>query len=154
MSFSDTSDPFFSDIIELPRRAKYFSKLKDLIYDTSAELRINSAHILKNEKNVSRLPESLRDKVYLNTLFDGAVNLAKKKVEANYKAAVPQFYNNNMSFLLPICLTTPDIADLSLAVSWHDGYYTGHTCLSLEMAYNNARLIACPNSEWLIPNQN
>lgn len=27
--------------------------------------------------------------------------------------------------------------------------YQGHTCLTLDMAYNNARLIAKPESNWL-----
>ncbi len=29
--------------------------------------------------------------------------------------------------------------------------YYGHTCLTTEMAYNNARLIARPDSYWLPP---
>lgn len=29
--------------------------------------------------------------------------------------------------------------------------YYGHTCLTTEMAYNNARLIARPDSYWLQP---
>ena len=149
--FSDTSDPFFRDFLDLPRRAKYFSEMRELIFDTSAELRVNSAHILQNEENRKRLPSDLKDSPYLTTLFNGAIDLAKKKVEANYKAAVPQFYDNQICFLLPICLTNTERADLSLAVRWHNGYYTGHTCLTLDMAYNNARLIACPNSEWLNP---
>ena len=149
--FSDTGDPFFRDFSHLPRRAQYFSKISELIYDTNAELRVNTAHILQNDRNRERLPESLKDSPFLTTLFNGAVDLAKKKIEANYKAAVPQFYDNQLCFLLPICLTNMDNADLSLAVRWHDGYYTGHTCLTLDMAYNNARLIACPNSEWLKP---
>lgn len=149
--FSDTSAPFLRDFQILPRRAKYFSDVSELIYDTSAELRINTAHILQNRTNRDRLPDSLKDSQFLSTLFNGAVILAKKKVEANYKAAVPQFYDDQICFLLPICLTNTEKADLSLAVRWHDGYYTGHTCLTLDMAYNNARLIACPNSEWLIP---
>ncbi len=153
VSFSDSSDPFLIDVLNLPRRAKYFTSLKDLIYDTSAELRINSAHILSNENNIKRLPAELQNSPYLQTLFNGAVDLAKKKVEANYKAAVPQFFNNEICFLLPICLQNTEKADVSLAVRWHNGYYTGHTCLSLEMAYNNARLITCPNSEWLTPNK-
>lgn len=150
-SFSDTSDPFFENVLELPRRARYFSQIKELIYDTSAELRVNSAHILSNPNNRKRLPPELSDSPFLVTLFDGAVKLALKKVEANYKAAVPQFYDDQICFLLPICLRDPAKADLSLAVRWHEGYYTGHTCLTLDMAYNNARLIACPNSEWLHP---
>lgn len=151
ISFSDTSDPFFRKIMNLPRRAEYFKDIRDLIYDTKAELRVNSAHILSNPNNVARLPNEIAQAQYITTLFDGAINLSKKKVEANYKAAVPQFYENQICYLLPICLTSTETADLSLAVRWHDGYYTGHTCLTLDMAYNNARLIACPNSEWLNP---
>lgn len=30
-----------------------------------------------------------------------------------------------------------------------DGAYRGHTVLTLEMAYTNARLVARPDSEWL-----
>jgi len=149
--FSDTSDPFFRDFSKLPRRAKYFTNISELIYDTNAELRINTAHILENPKNRERLPAELVESPYLSTLFSGAVELAKKKVEANYKAAVPQFYDDQICFLLPICLKNTEQADLSLAVRRHNGYYTGHTCLTLDMAYNNARLIACPNSEWLNP---
>lgn len=149
--FSDSSDPFFRDFSVLPRRAQYFSNIRELIFDTNAELRVNTSHILQNEENRKRLPAELKDSPYLITLFNGAVELAKKKVESNYKAAVPQFYDDQICFLLPICLTNTYSADLSLAVKWHDGFYTGHTCLTLDMAYNNARLIACPNSEWLRP---
>lgn len=149
--FSDTSDPFFRDFSELPRRAKYFSKMSELIYDTNIELRVNTSHILENPKNRERLPAEVVNSPFLTTLFTGAVELAKKKVEANYKAAVPQFYDDQICFLLPICLTNTEKADISLAVKRHNGYYTGHTCLTLDMAYNNARLIACPNSDWLNP---
>lgn len=149
--FSDNSDPFFQDFSKLPRRAKYFTEIQELIYDTNAELRVNTAHILNNPRNRERLPSTVAESPALTTLFTGAVDLAKKKIEANYKAAVPQFYDDQICFLLPICLTSTDKADLSLAVKWHNGYYTGHTCLTLDMAYNNARLIACPNSDWLNP---
>ena len=30
-----------------------------------------------------------------------------------------------------------------------NGYYQGHTCITLDMAYNNARIIAKPESNWL-----
>jgi len=52
--------------------------------------------------------------------------------------------------LLPISLGDPKKVDLSLAVGARNGVYTGHTCLTLDMAYNNARLIAKPESDWLI----
>jgi hypothetical protein len=84
-------------------------------------------------------------------LFDGAVQLAKKKIESNYKVAVPQYYQGKIQFLLPICLLDMEKVDLALAVTKQNGYYTGNTCLTMDMAYNNARLIAKPGDEWLNP---
>jgi hypothetical protein len=45
------------------------------------------------------------------------------------------------------------MADLALVVSSvEDRAYRGHTVLTLEMAYTNARLVARPDSDWLVPN--
>ena len=76
----------------------------------------------------------------------------KKKVTANYKIAVPQYYNQKIQLLLPLCLVNPDRPDLALVVTKNEeyNYYQGHTCLTLDMAYNNARLIAKPESNWLL----
>ena len=52
--------------------------------------------------------------------------------------------------MVPIILGDPKNVVLSLAVGARNGVYTGHTCLTLDMAYNNARLIAKPESDWLI----
>ena len=77
----------------------------------------------------------------------------KKKVAANYKMAVPQYYSGKIQLLLPLCLVDPNKPDLALVVSKNSvgNYYQGHTCLTLEMAYNNARLNAKPESNWLQP---
>lgn len=50
-------------------------------------------------------------------------------------------------------LTNPDTPDLALVLSLSEDktVYYGHTCLTTEMAYNNARLIARPDSYWLQP---
>jgi hypothetical protein len=53
---------------------------------------------------------------------------------------------------MPLDLTGSGIADLALVVSAvSDSAYRGHTVLTLEMAYTNARLVARPDSEWLKP---
>ena len=75
---------------------------------------------------------------------------AKIRIKENYKSAVPQYFNGKIQFLIPISLGDPSVVDLSLAVGKDGGIYTGHTCLTLDMAYNNARLIAKPESDWLI----
>ena len=84
-------------------------------------------------------------------LFDGAIGTAKRMLEANYKTAIPQFYKGKMQLLVPICLQTPNVPDLALTCMKTEDKrkYLGCTCLTLEMAYNNARLIAKPESNWL-----
>lgn len=133
----------------LPSRANYFDSLSDLIYDTKLDLRINTEHILDNPTNRDRIPKGVRHLPTLPMLFEGAVQMAKKKIEANYNVAVPQYYQDQIQFLIPISLLDMEKVDLVLAVTRRGSYYTGTTCLTMDMAYNNARLIAKPSSEWL-----
>lgn len=147
---TDTSKELIN-IDYTPARANYFENITDLVYNTKLDLRINTEHILDNPANRERIPESIRSLNTLPVLFDGAIHLAKKKIEANYKVAVPQYFQEQIQFLIPICLIDMEIVDLALAVSKKDTYYTGNTCLTMDMAYNNARLIAKPSTEWLIP---
>ena len=89
----------------------------------------------------------------LTSLLRGEIEMMKMKVSANYKLAVPQYYQHKIQLLLPLCLEDGITPDMALVVSKSDSgkYYQGHTCLTLEMAYNNARLIAKPESNWLVP---
>ena len=50
--------------------------------------------------------------------------------------------------LLPLCLTG-DKPELALTIQREDGFYSARTCLTLDMAYNNARLICRPESSWI-----
>ena len=90
-------------------------------------------------------------KDFCQNLIAGAIESVKKRIEANYKTIVPQLYKGRIQLLAPLYLTNPDTADLALVLSLSDdgSVYYGHTCLSIEMAYNNARLIARPDSYWL-----
>ena len=69
---------------------------------------------------------------------------------------VPQYYNNSIQFLMPIYLGTefngkPDFAlVLSMDNSTQMPFYRGTTILTVEMAYQNARLLAKPDNPWLI----
>ena len=136
---------------KLPQRASYFDNFEDLVYDTRLDLRINIDHILDDEKNKLRIPETYRNLPNLSMLFQGAaLEYAKVRIMENYKAAVPQYFNGKIQFLIPISLGDPSVVDLSLAVGKDEGIYTGRTCLTLDMAYNNARLIAKPESDWLV----
>ncbi len=82
----------------------------------------------------------------------------KKRVYRNYKAAVPQYYRDKggeggVQLLLPICLENPARADLALVVAKSEAgnAYRGSTVLTLDMGYNNARLLSRPDTDWLQP---
>lgn len=83
-----------------------------------------------------------------------AVDTARKYCKWNYKTAIPIYYprNNSISLLLPLKLQANhnSQADVALVVErLQNGNYQGQTILTLEMAYQDARQICRPNSEWL-----
>lgn len=135
----------------LPDRANYFENPELLIFDAKCKINVQFEHILSDEENITRLPETIRDAKNLQSILIGAIDTMKKRVLANYKIAVPQYYKGKIQLLLPLCLVDSDIPDLALVVTKNPtgNFYQGHTCLSIEMAYNNARLIAKPDSYWL-----
>lgn len=95
--------------------------------------------------------DSKLERRLINRLQD-AVDLAEKRAEWNFRTAVPSFYpsRDSMSLLLPLDLTDNARPDIALVVELQDsGVYLGQTILSMRMAYNNARLICRPDSDWL-----
>lgn len=85
--------------------------------------------------------------------FADSLALALKRVQWNFKTAIPMYYpsNNKMSLLLPLSLIDDEVIDLALvAEKTKSGSYLGHTILPLSWAYSNARLITRPDSDWLI----
>ena len=138
-----------SKIAELPRIATFFNSIDDLFFDTKLELRLNAEHILRD--NYERFPDELKqyNNIMLVNLLEGAIKIAKKKIERNYKTAVPQFFDNKIQFLIPLCLLDTQKPDIAIAISKDTNYYYGATCLTMDLAYNNARLIVKPESDWL-----
>lgn len=140
-------------IVNWPKRANYFNDPSSLVFDTNCDIFPQYPHIFGDPVNFLRIPEAERESPNKTMLFDGAVKRAKHMIDANYKTAVPQYYKGRIQLLIPICLVSESIPDLALVVSKNEAgnQYLGHTCLTLDMAYNNARLIARPDSAWLKP---
>jgi hypothetical protein len=121
-----------ADVVDLgdfaPEKKEYFRKLGDKIQHTP--------------KILNRLKNRL----------DDAVKLALKRVEWNYKTAIPVYFPSRdaMSLLLPLALVDEDQIDLALVVERkQSGAYQGQTVLTLAMAYSNSRLVTRPDSDWL-----
>ena len=134
---------------QLPEMPTYFEDPSVLVFDPRWELRPNINHIVQD--NRSRFPDPFKtmSDYQLQIVLRGAIDNAKTRVQRNYKAAIPQYYRGNVQLLLPICLAQPGVADLALVVERADGFYRASTCLTLDMAYNNARQIAKPDRDWL-----
>lgn len=137
------------NISERPPRANYFEDPSLLLFDWHYQININYKHILKDINNFDRIPEKLKDSRNILNNLNGSIESMKKKVSANYKLAIPQYYEGKIQLLLPLCLEDDETPSLALTVTKVGNYYQGHTCLTLDMAYNNARLIAKPESNWL-----
>lgn len=140
-------------VTKVPERANYFVEASDLVFDTHLDIAPQYDHIFGDKENIERIPYAVRTSAMKLQIFNGAIDTAKRMLEANYKTAVPQYFNGIMQLLVPLCLQTPGVPDLALTCvkNTDKSKYMGRTCLTLEMAYNNARLIAKPESNWLQP---
>lgn len=119
-------------------------KIDDLDYDEKIEYFSDLSEAISNDT-----------KTYRNITFrlKDALDLALKRVDWNFKTAIPQYFptHNSMSLLLPLALMDDEVVDVALVVEKTDsGNYLGHTILPLEWAYSNARLVCRPDSDWLV----
>lgn len=97
-------------------------------------------------------------KQFLTTRFSNALDIALSRVAWNYKTAIPVYYvkDHKMQLLLPLALEHKGTIDVALVCNHkYDkekevNNYEGRTIFTMEMAYNNARLITRPDSDWLM----
>lgn len=128
-----------SEILEADIDEMYHRPLNKAKKDYFAAL---GEQIRNNPRILNRLKNRMKD----------AVDLAKKRVEWNYKTAIPMYFPTKKrgSLLLPLALADEDHVDLALVVErTSSGAYQGQTILTLDLAYNNSRLVARPDSDWL-----
>ena len=145
--FFRASDPELMDFPALPELANYYSDPADLLYDNRVPLRVDVDHIV--DENMDRFPKTFIDSYMRRTILLGAIEDTKQRIKRNYKTSVPQYYQGNIQLLLPLSLTNQARADLALVVyrqrNPQGDVYRASTCLTLDMAYSNARLLARPN---------
>lgn len=127
------------------------SEVKEILYDSEKRKDPESKEIFNAawENPLNSLWATT-----IQSIFKEAVRRAVKRVEWNRSTAVLTYYpvGNCMSYLLPLNLTgSPnDDFDLALVVNRTlSGAYRATTVLTLEMAFNDARLVNRPASDWL-----
>ena len=139
-----------------PKFAIYLDDPVDFVYDPRLTLIPDVEHIL--ETNFDRLPSDIRGKRKkdLGELLRNRIKDTEKKVQRNYRVAIPQYYNRSVQLLFPLCLSASDKVDRALVVERRKGdndqqFYRANTILYLHQAYNNARLISPQDRAWLLP---
>lgn len=138
---------------KLPEMAFYWDDPSKLVFDTRKELVVNVEHIIQDNK--ARFPSeySTLPDYQLQLIIDGSVQAAQDRLRRNYKIAVPQYFitSGTIQLLIPLCLKAQDTADLAIVVEDYGTMYRASTCLTLDQAINNARLLARPDRDWLNP---
>jgi hypothetical protein len=134
-----------------PEIATFFARITDILFDPDLEINTDDSHII--EDNFDRIPEAYRQmkRPQIFALFQAAVQFARVMAARNYKMIVPHIYRGKVQFLMPIYLSGEFAGppDLALVLEKIGNCYRGNTILTLDMAYQNARLVAKPETAWL-----
>lgn len=124
----------------------FFSNPSDAYFDPTKELIKNIDHIL--DDNFERFSPNLQQlgKPTILAYLQISLDLTIKKCKRNHRIAIPQYYRNKITYLLPVRIGNELMA---VAVESINCRYRVNTILTLEMAYNNARLLMKPEVDWI-----
>lgn len=84
--------------------------------------------------------------------LSAAADVARHQVSRDYKIGIPSYYvsKNNMNLLLPLSFRNDGVVDNALELELTtSGSYIGHSILTIEQAYMDARQISASTGSWL-----
>lgn len=155
--FCKETDKFFTTKFStLPPIADYGESVSDLIFDKKLEINLRKEHII--DDNYERFVSiGLSEKQLIDALLDSAKHTVVKKLNRNFKLALPFYYHNSetgenkIQLLVPLYFPGAPVRlalVLNKVSSGVGSYYEGVTVLPVEWAYMNSRIIAKPDEEW------
>lgn len=146
------------DIRKLPAPVKIVNNPVEFIFRASLDdIDLNDEHHLKHiiEERRYRFPGKYKN-TSVKTLCDKlkcSVEQAVRLSKRDYKYIVPKydFERNAIQFLIPFHLDTKldEIPELVIVVGNYEGIWQVYTVLYTDDAYDDARLICKPCSDWL-----
>ncbi len=134
---------------DLPKMANYVERAEDFVFDPALELRPNTEHIIAENRDRFPVEFDTYGDFQLQNLLSGAFENAVQRARRNFRIAIPQYHRGRIQLLLPLCLRNPSEPDLAAVIEKLDGYYRVATCLTLDQAYSNARLLGRVDEIWL-----
>ena len=157
IDFSKSSSRKITDnFTKKPDVVKYVQDYNDLYFDTNKDIDFNYDHIIMDHwsEEMTRFPKKLQRlglRVTISLIKD-AFELAKVRIKRNNRLVVPQYYNDEIMYLIPlkIAISDKEYETMALAVEKTDtGNYRVNTIFTLDMAYMKARLLMKPEVTWL-----
>lgn len=151
--FADKTERRYMDIFkETPPLANYTNNYEEFYFNPDYEIVINTDHILDDNwdriKSVVPLSKSI-----VKSLMIGVIEETKIKTMRNLRLAVPQYYRNQIMYLLPVRIPIGDDKYVTMALAvelTQTKTYRANTIFTKEMAYEKARLLMKPESNWLL----
>lgn len=145
--FIKGSDKRMGSLPRTPELANYYKSPDELFFDLNLRLEMNADHII--DDNIGRFPKDLQDKAGLRAKLELQKTKVIRRIQRNYKTAVPQYARSKLQLLLPLPLRDDGKATLALLITKQPNMYRAATVLPLPWAYNNARLVTKPDTDWL-----
>ncbi|MDD4819291.1 MAG: DUF3825 domain-containing protein [Flavobacteriales bacterium] len=134
--------------------ATYFeeTEVEKLVFNTTLSIIPSWEHLLKRKHRIDSIEvQKMTEQEFRDTIED-SITMAKKRIKRNYKTAIPHYYDGDIQFLVPLCQRqNRGKAIAAMVIEKEEQIYTVSTILTLDQAYNNARLLAKPDREWLNP---
>lgn len=151
--FKDKCNREFMNLFsQVPELASYTTNFEELYFNPEYNIIVNTDHIL--DDNWDRIEKIIAlSKTVVKTLLVGVVEEAKMRIKRNLRLVVPQFYHDKIMYLVPIRIPISDdvYETMALAVErTNTSQYRANTIFTKEMAYEKARLLMKPESNWLI----
>ena len=145
------------------RRGRYPGKfLKRYVPDSfNFDVDLADGKFVSTQERLKYLDDTMdcisdsRDYLEFKHKIESCIKTALKRVEWNYKTAIPIYHprRDRMSIALPLALFDSETADLALILEKKNiRTYYASTVLTLDQAYLSARLVCRPLSDWLTTN--
>lgn len=154
--FKGFKDKCHRDILNVfpdtPKLATYTDDYRQLYFNPNYNIVVNTDHIL--DDNWDRIYNVIKfDKNVVRSLLFGAIEDAKLRIHRNLRLVVPQYYKDEIMYLVPLKIPIQDgvYKTMALAVEkTSTEQYRANTIFTKEIAYEKARLLMKPESNWLI----
>ncbi len=151
--FADKTERRYMDLFpDIPALATYTENFEKFYFNPDYDIIISTDHILDDnwERISTVVPLS---KTIVKSLMVGVIEETKIKIKRNTRLVVPQYYHNEIMYLLPIRIPIMDDKYVTMALAvelTQSKQYRANTIFTKEMAYEKARLLMKPESNWLL----